>query len=373
MTATDISRRNGNRYGGRRIVVLGAGYAGLSAALRLAPHHRVVLVAPGGDFTERIRLHELAAGGRESVGHPLSRLLAGTGIRHVPARATALDPATREVTTDGGDVLGYDRLVYALGSRTRTPGDAAGDVRVHTPETAAALHARLRGGPGRLTVVGGGLTGIETAAEIAQRHPDWRVRLVTAGELGGGLSGPGRAHVRAVLTELGVSVTEGRRLSSVAEADADAVVWAASTVPNTRLAADAGLAVEEGTGQLRVDAALRSVTHPEILVAGDAAAGLRMSCATAMPTGVRAAETVLAEARGARPRPLRFRYLGQCVSLGRDDGLVQFTRSDDSPRERIVTGRRAAWIKEQVVRSTVGQLRFAARRPGLARRVLTFG
>lgn len=45
-----------------RVVVLGGGYAGTMAALRLAPYARVTLVDPSDRFTERVRLHELAAG-----------------------------------------------------------------------------------------------------------------------------------------------------------------------------------------------------------------------------------------------------------------------------------------------------------------------
>ncbi|MEU2428859.1 FAD-dependent oxidoreductase [Streptomyces sp. NPDC007861] len=100
-----------------QVLVLGAGYAGLMAALRLAPHARVTLIDPSDRFTERVRLHELAAG-RPDVTHPLSRFLRSTGVSHITARATAIDPAAREVTTDDGRRLPYDRLVYALGSRT---------------------------------------------------------------------------------------------------------------------------------------------------------------------------------------------------------------------------------------------------------------
>ncbi|MDT3398494.1 FAD-dependent oxidoreductase [Streptomyces sp. B1866] len=365
--------------GGRqRVVVLGAGYAGLMATLRLAPHHDVTLVAPDPDFTERVRLHELAAGRRASVGHPLARLLAGTGVRHLAARATALDPAARAVTTDGGRTLPYDRLVYALGSHTpapaaaaagSAPADPARPGRVYTAETAAALRERLRADrPGRLTVVGGGLTGVEMTAELAEAHPEWRVGLVTAGQVGPGLSERGRTHVLATLRGLAVRVEEGRHVASADEVDADAVVWAGPPAVHTGLAAAAGLALD-AAGRIRVDPALRSVSHPEILAAGDAAAGLRMACATALPMGAHAAATVLAEACGGRPRPLRFRYVIQCLSLGRQDGLVQFVHADDSPRERVLTGRAAAWTKERIVRSAYGVLRLAASRPGLVRYV----
>ncbi|MEU8827609.1 FAD-dependent oxidoreductase [Streptomyces sp. NPDC048636] len=354
-------------------VVVGAGYAGLLAALRLAPHARVTLVDPAAHFTERVRLHERAAG-RAGVSHPLSVLLHGTGVTHVAARATRIDPVGHRVVTDDGRELPYNRLVYALGSRTADPGE-----RAFTPETAAELHKRLLDGPGRLSVVGGGLTGLELAAEIAETHRDWSVRLVTGGEIGTGLSPKGRAHARTVLTGLGVRIEEGRTVARPEDLGSDAVVWAASMTANTGLAAAAGLALDP-TGRIRVDGALRSVSYPRIYAAGDAAAvrtpaagPLRMACATALPTGSYAASAILAEARGEQPRPLRFRYLVQCVSLGRHDGLIQAVHADDSPRDVVLRGGMAARVKEQVVRSTIRTLRLAARRPGAVAHLPGFG
>lgn len=56
-----------------------------------------------------------------------------------------------------------------------------------------------------------------------------------------------------------------------------------------------------------------------------------------------------------------FRYYAQVLSLGRHDGLVQAVGADDAPRRAILTGRAAAFVKEQVVRSTVRSLRLAGR------------
>ncbi|GAA3488282.1 NAD(P)/FAD-dependent oxidoreductase [Streptomyces cremeus] len=346
-----------------RTLVIGAGYSGLMAALRLAPHVPVTLVDPVGHLTERIRLHEVAAGRPEAeVVHPLRRFLRHTRITHHTARATDLDPAARTVTLDTGLVLPYDRLVYALGSTTRLP--AAHTERLFTAESAPALHKRLLDGPGRLAVVGGGLTGIETAAEIAERcGRDWQVRLLTSGGLAPGVSAKGRAHLHATLAALGVRVTEGARVDDPDAVDADVVVWSASMVPGTALAARAGLALNS-LGRIDVDASRRSVSHPEIYVPGDAGGTQRMSCQAALPTGSRVASSILAEARGKAPDARPVAFVLQCVSLGRADGLVQSVRSDDSPRELTLTGKPAAFVKEQICRSTVRALALASRRPG---------
>ena len=98
-----------------RIVVLGAGYAGASAAGYLARQlhpddFEITVVNAEPDFVERMRLHQLAAG-QELRHRPLAEVFAGTGIRLRVARVTAVDAEQRIVTVaDGGgtDRIGYD-------------------------------------------------------------------------------------------------------------------------------------------------------------------------------------------------------------------------------------------------------------------------
>ncbi|WP_226379418.1 FAD-dependent oxidoreductase [Pseudonocardia sp. KRD291] len=216
--------------------------------------------------------------------------------------------------------------------------------------------------PGRIVVVGGGATGIETAAELAEQT-DWQVALATAGTVGPSLSEKARSHVREVFRRLGVELREGSAVVAPADIDADAVMWTASLRPNTELAARAGLTLG-ADGRIAVDEYLRSVSHPDVYAAGDAAGAwsrqaglLRMARATALPVGTRAGRNAAAELGGGTPGPLRFRYRAQVLSLGRRDGLVQMVRGDDSPGDRVVRGRLAVVVKEQVVRV----LRSAAR------------
>ncbi|MFC5725068.1 NAD(P)/FAD-dependent oxidoreductase [Streptomyces gamaensis] len=353
----------------QHIVVLGAGYAGLNTALRVSPYAKVTLIDPSDRFTERVRLHQLT-GESPDVTHPLVELLRGTGIRHVAARAVDIDLAGRQVRTDDGRSVGYDRLVYALGSVTDTR--AVGD-RVHTAESAVEVRKRLLGASGRIAVVGGGLTGIELASEIAESHPGWETRLLTAGVVGTGLSDKGRTHIRKTLGVMGVQVEEGRRVESVDEIDADLVVWSAAMRPVTQLAAKAGLELDPA-GRIVVDRTLRSTTDPAVYAAGDSAAtSLRMACATAGPTGAHVAGSLLADLRGLPAKPLDFRYVVQCLSLGRGEGLIQPVHADDTPRSTVLTGSAAAFVKEQVVRHTVRTLHVNAHRARAIRKAETGG
>jgi NADH dehydrogenase len=65
-----------------------------------------------------------------------------------------------------------------------------------------------------------------------------------------------------------------------------------------------------------------------------------------------------------RPHPaaLRVEGDGQCISLGRKDGLIQFVNPDDSPRGPVLTGRLVALVKESIVRGAA----FGQRHPALA-------
>jgi NADH dehydrogenase FAD-containing subunit len=377
-----------------RIVVVGAGYAGLAAA-KLAARWtgaEVTLVNAGDRFVERVRLHQLAAG-QPLRDLPLAGLLRGTGVRLVVDRVTGIDAATRTVRL-GERELGYDRLVYAAGSQAdldSVPGAARYAYPLASYPEASRLRAHLAdsGDGGTVAVVGGGLTGIEAAAELAETLPRLKVRLVTGGVLGEALSLRGRRYLWRTFERLGVDVRECARVAEVradglllagggdsapgdsprgdrapgtgAGSDhvaAATVVWTAGFRVSD-LARRAGLAVD-GAGRMIVDQTLRSVSHPEVSGVGDAAAirradglELRMACATGLPSAQQAVRAMAAELAGREPRPLRYRYLNQCISLGRRDGLVQFVHADDTPREAVLTGRLAALYKEAIVRGTV--------------------
>lgn len=381
------------------ILVLGAGYAGLAAAGRAAHNIRrdaldahITLVNAAPDFVERVRLHQVAAGQEVGV-HPLTASLDGTGIDLVLGRAEHVDTERRTVrvrtgeegaaseNTVQGDTgpqereFGYDTLVYALGSDAAQGGVPGAAEHAHDSASlgsARALAQRIsEDGPRTLAVVGGGFTGLEVAAELAESHPGLRVELVTRGRVADGASPRGRAHVHRVLRRLGVNVREhasvaevdsgGLRLADGSRADADLVVWN-SGFGVAGLAAEAGLTVD-ANGRAVVDGAQRSVSHPDVHVVGDAAHAVgvhgepqRMSCAMGLPMGWTAADAVTARVAGTDPDLPPFGYLFQCVSLGRRNGLIQFVRGDDSPVGFVLTGRLAALYKEYIVASAYGGL-----------------
>ncbi|MGW7254772.1 NAD(P)/FAD-dependent oxidoreductase [Streptomyces sp. NPDC054834] len=385
-----------------RIVVLGAGYTGAIAAGRLARRlHRedvaITLVNAEPDFVERVRMHQLAAG-QDLEARPFSEMFAGTGVELMLAKVTGVDTDRKTVTVVGLDAngtaepeaeqteaeqteaeqteaeqpeaeeLAYDTLVYALGSGWNSQG---------VPGTAEHAH-EIAGRPGALrlrerlarldagqpvVVVGGGLTGLEAATEIAEARPDLDVALAARGGLGDWLSPKGRRHLRKVFGELGITAYEhaavtGVEADRVATADG-ASIPAAVTVWTTGFAvhpiAKATTLEVTETGRIVVDRTMRSVSHPDVYAIGDAAMvtgpgdkPLRMSCASGVPTAWQAADAIAARLTGGKVPNVPLRYFNQCISLGRKEGLIQYVTADDRAVRAALTGRLAAVYKELV-------------------------
>jgi NADH dehydrogenase FAD-containing subunit len=128
------------------------------------------------------------------------------------------------------------------------------------------------------------------------------------------------------------------------------VVWTAGFVPSP-LAAQAGLAVT-GTGQVEVDTALRSVSHPFVFAAGDGAAVPRATSSygayAATATGATAGLNARLDLAGQPVLPLSMGYSLLSASLGPGNGVVQFLHSDGTPRRQILTGRAGSALKEMV-------------------------
>ncbi len=156
------------------VVVVGGGYAGVLAANRLTQRDdvTVTLINPRPRFVERVRLHQLVGGSHEAMVD--YREILGARVRLVVDTATRIDAAGRRVRLASGGTIGYDYLIYAVGSGSAdpsVPGAAEFAYPVATLEEAQRLRPELDATPATapLTVVGAGATGIETAAELAEQ------------------------------------------------------------------------------------------------------------------------------------------------------------------------------------------------------------
>ncbi|MET8796097.1 FAD-dependent oxidoreductase [Nocardia sp. NPDC004568] len=359
-----------------RIVVLGAGYAGAFSAGYLARQlhsddFEITVVNAEPDFVERLRLHQLAAG-RDLPHRPLSQVFAGTGIRLRTARVTGVDVERRNVTVAdaaGTDRLAYDTLLYALGSTAAehgVAGVAEHAFPVATRPSALRLRTRLDelAEGATVLVVGGNLTAIEAATEIAESRPGLRVELVTGGELGGWLGPKARRHLLRAFDRFGITIHEHTTIDRVEASAAvaadgtvfasDATVWTAGfAVPP--IAAASGLEVV-ANGQIRVDRRMRSVSHPDVYVAGDSAfvigdngRPLPMSCASAGFTGAQATSAIIGDRTGRKVETTALTYVGNHIGLGRKDGIFQLVDGDARAKSGALCGRAAAGVKAGIV------------------------
>ncbi|MFF7262078.1 NAD(P)/FAD-dependent oxidoreductase [Streptomyces sp. NPDC008159] len=383
-----------------RIVVLGAGYAGAyvagTLARRLDPAEvRITVVNAEPDFVQRLRLHQLAAG-QEIAAPPLADVFAGTGVRLRLARVAAVDPERRVVAVaesdgasgrgrgdgggggggGGGGAIEYDTLVYALGSHGAAhgvPGVAQYAFDVAARPAALRLRARLdvldaRGDGGSVVVVGDGLTGIETATEIAESRPGLSVTLIARREPGARLSTGARGHLRRACDRLGVTVLEHTGVEAVEAGRvlcvdggvlaSDATVWTAGFAV-APIAATAGLDVA-ADGRIVVDRTMRSVSHPDVYAVGDSAHAigdnglpLPMSCASAGYTGRQATTAIVARLTGGEVTHTGLEYVGNHISLGRRDGILQMVDGDAQAKPRFLGGRKAARIKAGILRMSL--------------------
>ncbi|HET7667316.1 MAG TPA: FAD-dependent oxidoreductase, partial [Mycobacterium sp.] len=276
--ATDTSRP----AAATNVVVIGGGYAGTTAAnhLRMRADVNITLVNPRPKFVERIRLHQHVAGNYDATVD--YDTLLGEGIDLVVDNVARIDTAARKVDLASGGALDYDYVIYAVGSTAATPPCVPGAAEFAYPIAELEHALRLRASLDKLhpdapvSVVGAGLTGIETAAELAERGR--AVTLICGGQLAPSLSEPGRRSIAKWLKRHGATVLETAvvaevRPNSVVLADGSALpslvtVWTAGFgVPE--LAAASGLRTD-ALGRLLTDETLTSVDDPRIVAAGDA-------------------------------------------------------------------------------------------------------
>ena len=281
---------------------------------------------------------------------------------------------------EGGSV-GYDYLIYAVGSGSagpRVPGAAEFAYPVATLEAAQRLRSVLcdTSVTAAVTVVGGGPTGIETAAELAEQGRT--VTLVCGGVLGPYLHPRARRTARKYLAKLGVSVVEGPD-TAVTAVTREAVelgdgrtlasrvtIWTAGFgVPD--LADRSGLRAD-AAGRLLTDETLTSVDDERIVAAGDSSAPsdlpFRMSAYAASCLGAHAADTVLNRIAGEQPAPIDLSFPAMCISFGRGTGIFQLGHKDDTAMRIYFSGLAGKKLKEFSCQASVKHLVTEAHKPG---------
>jgi NADH dehydrogenase FAD-containing subunit len=367
-----------NKY---EVVVVGGGYAGVMAANRLTQRDdvRVTVINPRPVFVPRLRLHQLVGETHEAVIEYQDIL--AEGVELVVDTVKRIDAAERTVVLTDGGTIGYDYLIYAVGSGSptpRVPGATEFAYPVATLEAAQRLRSVLLDTPmtAAVTVIGGGPTGVETAAELAEQGR--AVTLVCGDVLVPYLHPKARRTAHKYLAELGVTVIEGSEAAVTAVTReavqlgdgrtlaSDVTIWTAGFgVPD--LADRSGLRTD-AAGRLLTDETLTSVDDERIVAAGDCSAPsdlpFRMSAYVAYCLGAHAADTLLRRISGEQPSAIDLSFIAMCLSFGREAGIYQLGHKNETGMRLYFSGSMGKKLKEIACEAGIKHLATEARKPG---------
>jgi 3-phenylpropionate/trans-cinnamate dioxygenase ferredoxin reductase component len=276
----------------RTFVIVGASLAGAKAAETLRAEGfdgRLVLIGSEHERPyERPPLSKeylRGEAGRDKVYVHDEGFYADQGIElRLGRTAVSIDPPAGEVALDDGERLRYDRLLLATGAEPRRldvpGGDLDGVLYLRSVGDSDSLRARLDRG-GRVVVVGAGWIGAEVAASARQRGLEVTVldplavplERVLGPEVGAVYRDIHTDHGVRMLLQTGVEAFEGEtavervRASDGQALDCDFVVVGVGVRPRSDLAAQAGIAVDDG---ILVDDNLET-SVPGVFAAGDVA------------------------------------------------------------------------------------------------------
>jgi len=361
------ARRGQKPDGSPRVIVVGAGFAGLAAVAELRRVGAQVLLIDRNIYsTFQPLLYQVATGGLNpgDVAYPLRTFARRNAATFRPGELAGVDPAGRQVTLTDGTVLDYDYLVLGTGVSAAyygVTGAAEHTFGLYTRRDAVALRDHIMARLERLdiqhpeqgvnfTVVGGGATGVELAGALAELRADKdafpevdradvHIRLV---EMAPALLAPFhprlQAYALAELRRRGVEVLLDTKIAEIAddrvilanggELHSDVTVWAAGV--SAPAEAKAWGLPQGRSGRIEVTPDLRVAGQDRIFVTGDVALTggqpLPQLAQPAIQTGRHAGRQIALLMAGRPTEPFHYHDKGIMATIGRRSAVVEFPR-----------------------------------------------
>ena len=350
-----------------RVVILGAGFGGLTAAKALSKDADVTVVDRHNFQTFLPLLYQVATAGlaADHVAHPVRGALRKSGVKFRMGSPISVDHKNKSVKLDSSEVLEFDHLIVALGSATADFGvagvneHALGMKSVHEAIGIRAEVMRRFEDLCRfedqtrlsLSVVGGGPTGVEMAGALAElkrgplkndeanaaEHID--IYLIEAGpRILPMFSEKLSARAKKDLEKLGVIVLLNTAVQEVKPRQI--LVKGAATIPSEVTIWAAGVKGEPTGGLLnlplegtRISVAqnLQVNHYPHIWAIGDISSAkgadggfLPMVAPVAMQQGRWVAKQIMRAARGQALQDFKYLDKGSMATIGRHKAVVQF-------------------------------------------------
>jgi len=334
---------------GKRIAIIGGGFAGTEAARRLSGRGQEVhLFDPRPAFEFLPLLPDFLGGrySRESVTCAFSSLAKQYGFIFHQTRVSSVDPVQCRFYAEGQQFK-FDYLLISSGGTTDFHGNKTVAEKCFTVRSASGIEALLAAfhsqNPDTAVLVGGGYTGLETASQLRRlarkngREPE--ILVIEKGKtILAGVGPEARSYLEQELKKLGITILtsttlevfseEGVSLSSGRILKRPLVIW------NAGVSFPIELWVQEvdldAAGRARVDRYGRIGEQcwaaGDIAHFGDGDAGLPMASYLAIQQGASAAGNILRHIDRKPLRPYRPRYFGYVVPLASGYGIGRIAR-----------------------------------------------
>ncbi|MDH6430964.1 MULTISPECIES: NAD(P)/FAD-dependent oxidoreductase [unclassified Paenibacillus] len=323
----------------RTILVLGGGYGGLALIQELLNNHlphdvEIILIDRMPYQGIKTEYYALAAGTVTDY-HLRIHFPVHPRITVRYGEVSSIDLESKIVSMESGEIVSYDLLAIALGCTDNyhnIPGADQYTCSIQTFAGTRETYRRLNDVKpyGTINIVGGGLSGVELAAELRESRPDLNIAILDRGErvlsafpakLSQYVEEWFHHHQVQTLGRISVSHVEKDSIfNGTEEILSDVTVWTAGIQP-VKVVQDLNVSKDRG-GRIMLDEYYRIPDYPEVYVIGDCASlPFAPSAQAAGAQGEQVAQVIQATWRGETPKLHPIRLKGTLGSLGKKAGF----------------------------------------------------